>query len=68
MVFTELYASSYPLWPLPWNSRCSRDAGISTDDSQRKVGAQADMRCAKVGLHGHHGSGEWGVAQRQPIC
>ena len=49
MVLTELYASSYPLWPLPWNSWCSRDAGISKDDSQHTVGAQAVIRCAQVG-------------------
>jgi len=36
MVLTEFYASSHPLWPLPWNSWCSRDAGISNDDSQLK--------------------------------
>jgi len=31
-VLTELYASPNPFWHLPWNSRCSRDAGISNDD------------------------------------
>ena len=49
MVLTELYASSHPLWHLPWNSWCSRDAGISNDDSQHRVGAQAVNRCAQVG-------------------
>ena len=49
MVLTELYASLYPLWLLPWNSWCSRDAGISNGDSQNKVGAQAVIRCAQVG-------------------
>jgi len=33
MVLTELYMSPNPLWHIPWNSRCSRDAGISNDDS-----------------------------------
>ena len=49
MDLTELYVSSHPLWPLPWNSRCSRDAGISNDDSQRHIGAQTVIRCAQVG-------------------
>ena len=48
MVLTELYVSSHPLWPLPGNSLCSRDAGIGNDDSQCTVGAQA-IRCAEVG-------------------
>ena len=49
MVLREFYASSHPLWPLPWNSWCSRDAGISKDDSQHRVGAQAVIMCAQVG-------------------
>ena len=49
MVLTELYASSHPLCPLPWDSWCSRDAGISNDDSQWRVGAQAVIRCAQAG-------------------
>ena len=49
MVLTELCASSHPLWPLAWNSWCSRDAGISNDDSQCRVGAQAVIRYAQVG-------------------
>jgi hypothetical protein len=28
---------------------CSRDAGISNDDSQHKVGAQVVIRCSEVG-------------------
>ena len=40
---------NHPLWPLPWNSWCSRDAGISNHDSQRRVGAQAFNRCTQVG-------------------
>ena len=49
MVLTELYVTSHPLWPLPWNSWCSRDAGITNDVSQHRVGAQAVTRCAQVG-------------------
>ena len=49
IVLTELYVSSHGLWPLPWNSWCSRDAGISNDDSQCTDGAQAVMGCAQVG-------------------
>jgi hypothetical protein len=49
VLITQLYTSSHPLWPLPRNSWCSRDAGISNDDSQRRVGAQAVIRCAQVG-------------------
>jgi len=49
MDLTELYASSHPLWPLPWNSWCTRDAGISNDDSHCHTGAQAVIRCAQVG-------------------
>jgi hypothetical protein len=48
MVLTELYASSHPLWPLTWNSWCSRDARISNDDSQPTAGAQAVIMCAQV--------------------
>ena len=49
IVLTERYVSSHPLWPLPWNLWCSRDAGISNDDSRHKDGAQAVIRCAQVG-------------------
>ena len=49
MVLTKLYASSYLLWFLPWNSWCSREVGISNDDSQCKVDAQAVIRCAQLG-------------------
>ena len=49
MALTMLYASLHPLWPLPWNSWCSRDARISNDDSQRRVGPQAVIRCAQFG-------------------
>ena len=49
MVLTELYVSSHPLWPLPWNSWCSRYAGIS-NDSQCRVGAEAVIMCAQVGI------------------
>ena len=49
MDLTELYASSHPFWPLPWNSWCSRDAGITNDDSQCHIGAQAVIRCAQAG-------------------
>ena len=60
-------ASSHHLWPLPWNSWCSRDAGISNDDSQCTVGARLISGMLKLGLHGHHGSGKGDVAQPQPI-
>jgi len=46
---TDLYTSSHPLWLLPWNSWCSRDAGISNEDSQCHIGAQAVIRRAQVG-------------------
>jgi len=49
MDLTELYVSSHPLWPLPWNSWCSRDAGIINNGSQHRVGAHAVIRCAQVG-------------------
>ena len=49
MVLRELYAASHPLWYLPWNSECSRDAGINKHDSQHKVCAQAVIRYAQVG-------------------
>jgi len=48
MVLTELYVSSLPLWPLPWNSWCSRDAGISYNGSQHRVCAHAVISCAQV--------------------
>ena len=48
MVLTQLYVTSHPA-TLPWNSRCSRDAGISKDDSQHRVGAEAVIRCAQFG-------------------
>ena len=48
-VLTELYVTSYPLWSLSWNSWCLSDAGISNDDSQCRVGAQAVTSCAQVG-------------------
>jgi len=46
---SHLYVSSHPLWPLTWNSWCSRDAGISNNGSQQRVGAHAVIRCAQVG-------------------
>jgi len=49
MDLTDLYASSHPLWLLPWNSWCSRDAGISNSCSQHRVGAHTVTRCAQVG-------------------
>ena len=49
MGLAELYASSHHLWPFTWNSWCSRDAGISKDDSQHRVCAQAVIRCTQVG-------------------
>ncbi len=68
IILTQLHVPSHPLWPLPWNSWCSRAAGFSNDDSQCRVGAQAVSPCVlKLGQHGHHGSGEGDVAQPQPI-
>ena len=49
MILTELYVSSHALWSLPRNLWCSRDAGISNDDSQCRVRAQAVIRCAQGG-------------------
>jgi len=65
MVLTELYASSHPLWTLPWNPWCSRDAGISNDDSQMVHRLVSGV--LKLGLDGHHGNGEGDGAQPQPI-
>ena len=64
---SQFYALSDPLWPLRWNSWCSRDASISNDDSQCTVGARLLTGLLKLGLHGHHGSSKGDVAQPQPI-
>ena len=50
-----------------WNSWCSKDASISNDDSQRKLVQRLLLGVLKLGLHGHHSSGEGDVAQPQPI-
>ena len=66
MDLTELYASSHPLWFLPWNSWCSRDAGISKITHNAALVHGLLSGVLKLGRLGHH-SIEGNVVQPQPI-